>query len=97
MSMAARAFLFGVLIMIVGCKADGLSDKECRLIKERELAFMRTLLKFDQASKMDEPDRAFDKCIAGELYSREDYECIAAAESNSAMGQCMANAHEKAP
>lgn len=99
MSMTTKVCLLGVLTALSGCKAEdkveGLSAQECRVIRERELEFMNALLKPDSANSTGTSDKAFEKCISGELYSRQDYKCIVAAESNLAMSRCMAQAHEK--
>jgi len=83
------------LIAVSGCTSDRLSEQECRAIRDREVAHMASLAPSSPLPPGAD-DRAIAQCVAGELYSRKDFECIAAASTDLAMSRCMAQAHEKA-
>lgn len=91
-------FLLGIPIAMAGCKAESLSAQECQVIRARELAYMSSLLKSSSSDLKradNSSDKAFAKCVSGELYSREDFKCIDSADTELAMSRCMAKVHEK--
>lgn len=98
-TLRAITFLLGIPIAMMGCKAERLSAQECRVIRDRELAYMSSLLKpssIDLKRADDSSDKALAKCVSGEMYSREDFKCIDSADTELAMSRCMARVHEKA-
>lgn len=96
MSISIRTLILVALFAVQGCKAEKLTDRECREIREREIAFRNLLLKSEPVGREAVSKDFLEECTSGELYSRRDYECIINAESGSAMGLCMAQVHEEA-
>jgi hypothetical protein len=85
------------VLLLSGCDsaASGpLSDSECREMAQREIDLAM--------SAMPDPDRAGvremmeqanasspQRCLAGESWQREDYQCAQAASTHAAFGECM--------
>lgn len=97
--MSIAIFICSTLLSIAGCKQETLSTEECRLISSRELAFKKSLLKFEPNDQISEDllNKAAKRCMSEQPYTRKDFYCIKAAKTEIEMSRCMAQIHEAIP
>lgn len=68
-----------------------LVESECREIQQKANDLVTAHTGIDVASVDIGPsdDESIDRCVAGQTFDREDYECMMAASSTSDMNECM--------
>ncbi|RXR06498.1 hypothetical protein [Pseudoxanthomonas composti] len=80
-----------VAAVLPGCGPAKLTEQECIAIQQREMA---QIASWSDAAR--DPKWAAERsganvaaCVAGERYTRKDYECFVSASTNAEIGQCM--------
>ena len=102
MLLIGRPLLLFALACVGACRPDALAATECREIQDREVAYLKQShlqpgQKLDPTWTRQKIERGVAACLAGEIYTREDYRCITRAKTELEFSRCMAAAHEKLP
>ncbi|HMB56745.1 MAG TPA: hypothetical protein VKM35_06010 [Arenimonas sp.] len=88
---------FAVALTLAGCSSKPLTAVECNTLTGIEIGVATEGMTSESAESFKEfaehaAETGTAKCVAGQTYNRDDYECLTAANSKPEKMQCLAKA-----
>lgn len=91
-------FLVPALLVVTSCGGKPLTSAECTTLRDKEILHISSLIQVEaptlQKALDDNAERGLAKCVAGDGYNRDDYNCIMAANDEMGIGKCMTEARK---
>lgn len=75
--------------VLFGCSSRKLTAEECAFIRKKEHLYMKSIFPGQNIDEANIDDKALNKCVSGQAYSRDDYECMVSADSSLKMRRCI--------